>query len=182
MCYGRIAPRSGLAAKKHFDIGAGVIDKDYCGEMEMVMFNHSEEDLPVRMRDRITQLILEEIRTPEVKKVADLDDTVRGSGGFGSTGTKETSQIQNKDPSRVSMLQKVQGKPHIKRTSTAQQKRQLISVKQMQKLMKKKENAFLCIIRPDDKAPRGRRSRGKRGNKSVALGSGKAQVSLGMTE
>ena len=80
------------------------------------------------------------------------------------------------------MLRRVQGKPHIKRTSTAQQKRQLISVKQMQKLMKKKENVFLCVIRPDDDAPRGRRSRGKRGNKSVALGAGKAQVSPGMTE
>ena len=86
-CYGRIAPRSGLAAKKHIDIGAGVIDKDYYGEIRVVMFNNSEEDLPVRMGDRIAQLILEEIRTPEVKEVADLDDTVRGSGGFGSTGT-----------------------------------------------------------------------------------------------
>ena len=56
------------------------------------MFNHSEEDLPVKMGDSIAQLILKGIRTPEVKEVSDLDDTLQGSGGFGSTGIKETSQ------------------------------------------------------------------------------------------
>ena len=65
-CYGRIAPRSGLAVKRHIDIGAGVIDQDYRGEVGVVMFNHSNEDFHVKMGDRIAQLILEKITTPNV--------------------------------------------------------------------------------------------------------------------
>ena len=63
-CYGRIAPRSGLAVKKFIDIGAGVIDADYRGEIGVVMCNHSDEDLKVKQGDRIAQLILEKISTP----------------------------------------------------------------------------------------------------------------------
>ena len=52
-CYGRIAPWSGLAVKKFIDIGAGVINADYRGEIGVVMFNHSDEDLKVKQGDRI---------------------------------------------------------------------------------------------------------------------------------
>ena len=58
----------------------------------MVLFNHSAEDFPVQASDRIAQLILERIETPQVKKVAALDDTDRGAGGFGSTHTKQLTQ------------------------------------------------------------------------------------------
>ena len=86
--YARIAPRSGLAIRNFIDVGAGVVDSDYRGEIKVVLFNHSAEDFAVQAGDRIAQLILERIETPQVKKVAALDDTDRGAGGFGSTGTK----------------------------------------------------------------------------------------------
>ena len=64
----------------------------------MVLFNHSAEDFKVQAGDRIAQLILERIETPQVKKVATLDDTDRGAGGFGSTGIKPIVQSsQQKD-------------------------------------------------------------------------------------
>ena len=86
--YARIAPRSGLALKKFIDVGAGVVDSDYRGEVGVVLFNQGDQDFEVKMGDRIAQLILEKIDTPPVKEVQSLDDTVRGTGGFGSTGVK----------------------------------------------------------------------------------------------
>jgi len=83
--YGRIAPRSGLAWKNHIDVGAGVIDSDYRGNVGVVLFNHAEVDFKVTQGDRIAQLLLEKIITPEVKEVLEIDTTERGAGGFGST-------------------------------------------------------------------------------------------------
>ena len=57
--YARIAPRSGLALKKFIDVGAGVVDADYRGEVGVVLFNHGDHDFEVNMGDRIAQLILE---------------------------------------------------------------------------------------------------------------------------
>ena len=59
----------------------------------MVLFNLGDEDFDVKMGDRIAQLILEKIDTPTVQEVQGLDDTVRGSGGFGSTGVKSRNNI-----------------------------------------------------------------------------------------
>src|SRR6056300_294729 len=84
--YGRIAPRSGLAVKKGIQVGAGVIDRDYTGEVKVVLFNHGEEDFEIKKGDRIAQLIIEKIEMPEVKLVDELLVTERGEGGFGSTG------------------------------------------------------------------------------------------------
>ncbi|KAM6579925.1 hypothetical protein CsatA_003699 [Cannabis sativa] len=84
--YARIAPRSGLAWKHSIDVGAGVIDADYRGPVGVILFNFSDVDFEVKVGDRIAQLIIEKIITPDVMEVEDLDATVRGSGGFGSTG------------------------------------------------------------------------------------------------
>lgn len=84
--YARIAPRSGLTWKHSIDVGAGVIDADYRGPVGVILFNHSDVDFEVKLGDRIAQLIIEKIVTPEVMEVEDLDSTVRGEGGFGSTG------------------------------------------------------------------------------------------------
>ncbi|KXS21589.1 dUTP diphosphatase, partial [Gonapodya prolifera JEL478] len=84
--YGRVAPRSGLAVKNFIDVGAGVIDEDYRGPVGVVLFNFSDNDFEVKEGDRIAQLVLERIITPPVLAVEDLDATIRGSGGFGSTG------------------------------------------------------------------------------------------------
>ncbi|QRV80272.1 dUTP diphosphatase [Ceratobasidium sp. AG-Ba] len=84
--YGRIAPRSGLASKHMIDTGAGVVDADYRGILFVLLFNHADQDFTVEEGDRIAQLILEKIVTPEVVEVQDLEETLRGSAGFGSTG------------------------------------------------------------------------------------------------
>lgn len=80
------APRSGLALKHAIDVGAGVIDADYRGPVGVILFNHSDVDFEVKAGDRIAQMILEKIITPEVMEVKDLDSTLRGEAGFGSTG------------------------------------------------------------------------------------------------
>ncbi|XP_068814344.1 deoxyuridine 5'-triphosphate nucleotidohydrolase, mitochondrial isoform X1 [Struthio camelus] len=85
-CYGRVAPRSGLAAKHFIDVGAGVIDEDYRGNVGVVLFNFGKETFEVKKGDRIAQLICERIFYPELEEVQALDDTERGTGGFGSTG------------------------------------------------------------------------------------------------
>ncbi|EJD00797.1 dUTP diphosphatase, partial [Fomitiporia mediterranea MF3/22] len=85
-CYGRVAPRSGLASKFMIDTGAGVIDSDYRGTVFVLLFNLSETDFEVKEGDRIAQLIIEKIETPDVVEVDDLEETLRGAGGFGSTG------------------------------------------------------------------------------------------------
>ncbi|EGX52822.1 hypothetical protein AOL_s00007g158 [Orbilia oligospora ATCC 24927] len=84
--YGRIAPRSGLASKNFIDTGAGVIDADYRGPVKILLFNHSDVDFEIKEGDRVAQLILERIYTPEVVVVENLEESVRGAGGFGSSG------------------------------------------------------------------------------------------------
>jgi dUTP pyrophosphatase len=86
--YGRIAPRSGLASRHFIDVGAGVIDRDYRGNVGVILFNHSDDDFTFRVGDRIAQLVLEKIDTPEVMDVDGLDVTPRGEQGFGSSGVQ----------------------------------------------------------------------------------------------
>lgn len=90
-CYGRVAPRSGLAAKRGIDVGAGVIDADYRGQVGVILFNFGDSDLNIKVGDRVAQLILERIATPDVVEVDKLDETQRGEGGFGSTGVAADS-------------------------------------------------------------------------------------------
>jgi len=87
-CYGRIAPRSGLAWKNFIDVGAGVIDADYRGPVKVLLFNFGEEDKHISRGDRIAQLILEKICMANVVEVGELGNTERGEGGFGSTGSR----------------------------------------------------------------------------------------------
>lgn len=84
--YGRIAPRSGLAVKNFIDVGAGVVDQDYRGNVGVVLFNFGDEDFHVKKGDRIAQLICEKIFYPEIEEVVELDTTKRGTNGFGSSG------------------------------------------------------------------------------------------------
>ena len=65
--YGRVAPRSGLAWKNHIDIGAGVVDEDYRGNVGVVMFNHSSTEFVVKAGDRVAQLVCEKIAYPEIE-------------------------------------------------------------------------------------------------------------------
>jgi deoxyuridine 5'-triphosphate nucleotidohydrolase len=84
--YGRIAPRSGMSWKHHTDVGAGVIDRDYRGEVKVILFNLGSAPVFIDSGQRIAQLIVTKIETPLVEIVDDLDKTERDSGGFGSTG------------------------------------------------------------------------------------------------
>jgi dUTP pyrophosphatase len=84
--YGRVAPRSGLAAKRGLDVLAGVIDSDYRGEICVVLYNTGDETIHLPAGSKICQLIIEQIITPEAAWATDLDETARGAGGFGSTG------------------------------------------------------------------------------------------------
>lgn len=91
--YARIAPRSGLACKNFIDVGAGVVDSDYRGEVKVLLFNLGSEDFHVNVGDRIAQCIIEKYTRTEIEEVeGDLDATVRGEGGFGSTGVKMSEQ------------------------------------------------------------------------------------------
>lgn len=93
--YGRVAPRSGLALKNFIDVGAGVVDEDYRGNLGVVLFNHSDQEFEVKRGDRIAQLICERIFYPELEQVDKLDETQRGEGGFGSTGIKDVPPTKN---------------------------------------------------------------------------------------
>lgn len=84
--YGRVAPRSGLAAKQGLDVLAGVIDSDYRGELCCVLYNTSDSAIVLPAGSKICQLIIEKIITPKAAWFNDLDETARGAGGFGSTG------------------------------------------------------------------------------------------------
>lgn len=84
--YGRIAPRSGLAAKNGLDVLAGVIDSDYRGEVCCLLYNTSDDAIKLAAGSKICQLIVEQIITPDAAWASDLDETARGAGGFGSTG------------------------------------------------------------------------------------------------
>lgn len=82
--YGRIASRSGLACKG-IDVCAGVVDQDYRGEIKVLLHNFSTKTHSFEAGNRIAQMIIEMIKTPEVEEVDVLSNTHRNDGGFGST-------------------------------------------------------------------------------------------------
>ena len=92
--YARIAPRSGLAVKKFINVGAGVVDYDYRGNVGVVLFNHGGEDFEVKRGDRVAQLILERICMAPCVEVEELSETDRGAGGFGSEALVRASMQQ----------------------------------------------------------------------------------------
>lgn len=83
--YGRIASRSSLGVKG-FDVGAGVIDSSYRGEIKVVFINSSSESKKLSKGDRIAQIIFEKYYTFELTEVTELSSSQRGTYGFGSTG------------------------------------------------------------------------------------------------
>ena len=84
----QIRPRSGLAAKNNISVlnTPGTIDSDYRGELKIIIFNHSNHDFVVENNDRIAQMVLTPIAKIELEKADELPKTLRGGGGFGSTG------------------------------------------------------------------------------------------------
>ena len=84
----QIRPRSGLAAKNNISVlnTPGTIDSDYRGELKIIIFNHSNHDFVVNNNDRIAQMVLTPIVKMELEEANELPKTLRGEGGFGSTG------------------------------------------------------------------------------------------------
>jgi dUTP pyrophosphatase len=85
-CYGRIAPRSGLALHHQIDVGGGVIDEDYRGNICIILHNHSKNPFQIYRGDRVAQLICQSILYTTLKEVKELESIERGTKGFGSTG------------------------------------------------------------------------------------------------
>ena len=83
--YGRIAPRSSLALK-FIQVGGGVIDRDYTGNVGIILFNHSDKTFKITRGDRVAQLICERIVNPDIQICTHLPNTSRGAQGFGSSG------------------------------------------------------------------------------------------------
>ena len=84
----QIRPRSGLAAKKNISIlnTPGTIDSDYRGEIKIILFNHGDSEFIIQNNDRIAQMVLMPVHKINFEEVENLPDTMRGKGGFGSTG------------------------------------------------------------------------------------------------
>ena len=84
----QIRPRSGLAAKNNISVlnTPGTIDSDYRGELKIIIYNHGKEDFIVNNGDRIAQIVLAPVIKIELEETNTLPETVRGEGGFGSTG------------------------------------------------------------------------------------------------
>ena len=84
----QIRPRSGLAAKHNITVlnTPGTIDSDYRGEIKAIIYNHGKEDFIINNGDRIAQMILTPILKIELEETKELPESIRGKGGFGSTG------------------------------------------------------------------------------------------------
>ena len=84
----QIRPRSGLAAKNNISVlnTPGTIDSDYRGEIKIILFNHGNNEFIINNKDRIAQMILTPVYKMEFELVDNLPDSLRGKGGFGSTG------------------------------------------------------------------------------------------------
>ena len=84
----QIRPRSGLAAKNNISVlnTPGTIDSDYRGEIKVILYNHGNNDFTINNGDRIAQMILAPVVKMELEETNSLPETIRGKGGFGSTG------------------------------------------------------------------------------------------------
>lgn len=85
-CYGRSAPHSGLTLHHRINVGGGVVDEDYRGNLCIILFNHSYKPFHISRGDGVAQLICQKIYYPDLEEVKELDDTERSTKGFGSTG------------------------------------------------------------------------------------------------
>jgi len=84
----QIRPRSGLAAKSNISVlnTPGTIDSDYRGEIKIILFNHGINEFVINNKDRVAQMVLMPVHKMEIEQVENLPETLRGKGGFGSTG------------------------------------------------------------------------------------------------
>jgi dUTP pyrophosphatase len=127
--YARVGPRSGLAWKNQIHVGAGIIDEDYTGHVQVVLFNlNPHECFIVNPGDRVAQLILEKISIPRLIEVSELGPSNRGNAGFGSTGkwkknmfglTKKCQEAEKAQKKAIGLLIEVQIAPPHKEVAVA---------------------------------------------------------------
>ena len=93
----QIRPRSGLAAKSNISVlnTPGTIDSDYRGELKVILFNHGNKKFIINNKDRIAQMVLSPILKVDFEEIKELPKTVRGKGGFGSTGKWKKKLTKN---------------------------------------------------------------------------------------
>lgn len=91
---GQVRPRSGLALKNGVTVlnAPGTIDSDYRGEVKVILLNTSDETFEISRGMRIAQLVFARVEQMALQEVSSLDDTARGSGGFGSTGVQSSRE------------------------------------------------------------------------------------------
>ena len=95
----QIRPRSGLAAKSNISVlnTPGTVDSDYRGEIKVIIYNHGNKDFIINNKDRIAQMVLTPVIKIKLEETENLPETVRGEGGFGSTGKWVPSLIKKKN-------------------------------------------------------------------------------------
>jgi dUTP pyrophosphatase len=101
--YGRVAPRSGMSIKSGVNVGGGVIDPDFRGNIHVILFNHGSNNLVIRTGDRIAQIIFEKIEHFAWVEGDNFEATDRGDKGFGSSGTT-LSDLQAKQAKLMNQL------------------------------------------------------------------------------
>ena len=84
----QIRPRSGLAANNNIGVlnSPGTIDSDYRGEIKIILYNHGDREFIINNKDRVAQMVLTPVHKIDFEEVESLPDSIRGKGGFGSTG------------------------------------------------------------------------------------------------
>ena len=94
----QIRSRSGLSAKNNISVlnSPGTVDSDYRGEIKVIIYNHGSEDFVVNNKDRIAQMILTPVIKMKLEEADELPETIRGEGGFGSTGKWVAGSIKKK--------------------------------------------------------------------------------------
>ena len=82
--YGRLAAKSGKSKNHSLEVGAGVIDMDYTGSLQVIMYNHSDKSYDVEQGEPVVQIILEKISIPLLEEIQEISPTLRGDQGFGA--------------------------------------------------------------------------------------------------
>ena len=108
--HGNIRGRSGLA-KKGIDVFQGTVDADYRGSIKVILINNSDKTFQINAGDRIAQLVFLITLTPTLLSMEALEETARGEGGFGSTGTMAVKAVKEREPTRASVPDEIQIDP-----------------------------------------------------------------------
>ena len=137
-------------------MGAGVIDSDYRGEIGVVLFNFSDEEFCINMGDRVTQIVLEKIKSPSVKETNELGDTDRGSKGYGSSGISvgEDEKLSRSRDDTVTTVNQDFKTDSVNKSEAnfnqLAQARRIISAHPMQQLAKENHPIFLAIVQANE--------------------------------